>query len=182
MWETEREREQWRLDELAWQCRCREWSSFNVLIVYWKLDYRGEFRFNETRFHLFTGMKFIVSSRNKFGYNEVGSELYNWSQCHEGNFKKKINKRCWVFWGVMILKRFIFVLLFFIFVKFGFFIFYFFYFCIWRNYWPRSGADANAFSFFWVFCIKILFLTNKFSIIYFVRVIFSCVDISFDKT
>ena len=49
----------------------------HVLIVYWKLDYRGEFRFNESSFYLFTGVKFIVSSRNKFGYNEVGSELYN---------------------------------------------------------------------------------------------------------
>ena len=44
------------------------------------------------------------------------------------------------------------------------------------------GRWKFFFFFFWVFCIKILFLTNKFSIIYFVRVIFSCVDISFDKT
>ena len=38
-------------------------------------------------------------------------------------------------------------------IHFCFIIFYFcdiriFYFCIWRNYWPRSGADANAFFFF----------------------------------
>ena len=77
----------------------------------------------------------------------------------------------------MILKRFIFVLLFFIFVIFGFFIFAF-----GGTIGQGVGQMQMLFFFFWVFCIKILFLTNKFSIIYFVRVMFSCVDISFDKT
>ena len=61
--------------------------------------------------------------------------------------------------------------------------------CIWRNYWPRNGVDANAILFFFIFLgilyqnfIFKAFLTNKFSLYILLGSYFSRADISFDKT
>ena len=76
---------------------------------------------------------------------------------HEGNLKKKKKLKMLGFWGSHDFEEihFCFIIFYFCdirnFLEYVYIYIYIYIVCIWRNYWPRNGVDANAILFFYYF-------------------------------